>query len=344
MVRITALLAEGLRNIGCDVSTAPWGRHTYDETFAARVVRRPKDILELRQIVAAAGADCVVVQTSHDWPSIIRDLALVRAIRRASPRLVLQWHGSRANLVAGAGHRWLKLGTTFLLNAVDGALVLSSEELEIFRRFAPKSRFETVTNPFQPLPASDPPRRSVRGRAHSASLLFAGRLLPEKGIFDVLDALELLVDGSDVHLVVAGSGPVSDVKQRVAERHLSEHVTVAGYLDETHLATAYAAADVFVLPTYATEGFPTVIAEAMGAGLPIVTTRTRGISDHLEEGVNALFVAPRDPAALAVALQRLLDDHALRKLLARANRAAVEKFAPERVAKDYLAALSRIIA
>jgi glycosyltransferase involved in cell wall biosynthesis len=81
----------------------------------------------------------------------------------------------------------------------------------------------------------------------------------------------------------------------------------------------------------------------MAAGLPIVTTPTRGISDHLVDGVHALFVPPRDPRALADAIERLLRDSALRKRMSGANRAKVRDFAPEKVAGQYLRALEEIV-
>jgi glycosyltransferase involved in cell wall biosynthesis len=80
----------------------------------------------------------------------------------------------------------------------------------------------------------------------------------------------------------------------------------------------------------------------MSAGLPIITTKTRGIADHLDEGTNAIFVPPRDSAALSRALERILDDALLRKRMAEANRKKVDEFAPSRVAAHYLDTLREI--
>src|SRR5581483_7773435 len=109
------------------------------------------------------------------------------------------------------------------------------------------------------------------------------------------------------------------------------------------LAVSYRDADVFVLPTYHPEGFPTAISEAMSAGLPVVTSNVRGNADHLIEGRNALFVPPRDPDALAEALERVLSDPRLRERMARANREKVKEFAPERVARGYVDVLEELL-
>jgi len=101
---------------------------------------------------------------------------------------------------------------------------------------------------------------------------------------------------------------------------------------------------VFALPTTHYEGFPTVILEAMGAGLPIVTTRSRGAPDHLVEGEHVLFVPPHDPEALAERLVLTLTDGELNRRLGDANREKIRGFDPDLVAADYLAALQAIAA
>jgi glycosyltransferase involved in cell wall biosynthesis len=221
--------------------------------------------------------------------------------------------------------------------------VLSSEELASFRPLASHTRLEVVSNPFVPLAGTQNAERA-RPATSSGRLLFVARLLPAKGVFDVLDALSLLLGRRKAHLVIAGAGPAEpELERRVAARNLESAVTLAGHLPPASLARKYAEADVFVLPTYhPVEGFPTVIAEAMGAGLPIVTTRMRGITDHLADEVNALFVPARDPEAIAVAVEKLLADDGLRERMREANLQAVKAFAPDRVARAYLEALRRV--
>jgi glycosyltransferase involved in cell wall biosynthesis len=343
MGHIAELLVAGLRDLGCEVETAPWGRHTDDEGIGRKLVGRFVDALRVRRTLAASKPDCIVVQTSHDWRALARDLVLVPLIRRRVRTIVLQWHGSRADLVSSPGEQPLKQATRLLLRGVDGAFVLSSEELAGFRPLAPGTRLEVVSNPFTPLAGPQDEERA-RTATPPGRLLFVARLLPEKGVFDVVDALSLLLQRRQAHLVIAGAGPAEpELKQRVAARNLESHVTLVGHLPPTSLAREYANADVFVLPTYhPVEGFPTVIAEAMGAGLPIVTTRMRGITDHLRDEVNALFVPARDPEAVAAAVERLLADDELSKRMRDANLDAVKAFAPDRVARAYLEALRRV--
>ena len=115
-----------------------------------------------------------------------------------------------------------------------------------------------------------------------------------------------------------------------------------GYLSGEALKQAYSSASIFVLPSWS-EGFATVFAEAMDAGLPIVTTRIRGAADHLIDGENVLFIEPRDVTALASALRTLVEDSDLRARMGSANHERVHMFDPEVVAAEYRGVLEVVI-
>ena len=168
-------------------------------------------------------------------------------------------------------------------------------------------------------------------------LLFVGRLIPEKGIFDLLDAVRAISQDQRCFLRVAGQGGHEGaIRKRASELGLGDSVELVGYLTGGALAQLYQSSDVFVLPTYFGEGFPTVIAEAMSYGLPIVTTPIRGAVDHLSAGENVLFVPPRQPDRLARALLRLLNDPDMCAHMGERNREKVKTFAPSLVVPHYV--------
>lgn len=337
--RIAELLAAGLRSAGCEVTALAWGRR--GSSTVGRALEVAADVRRIRRAVAAAGPDVVLVHTSHDSRALTRDIPLALSLRSSAARLVLQLHGSRADLLDAAGSPLLKRATSFLLHRVDGVLVLSTEEKRAFERFDPGGSFHVVANPYVPPPPGVP--ATARSR-EAPVILFAARLLPEKGVLDTVEALGLLRQRVAARLVIAGDGPASgELRRLVAERGLAENVDVVGHLSEERLFEAFRAADAFALPTYHPEGFPTAISDAMSAGLPIVTTQVRGNADHLVEGTNALFVPPRDPPALADALEHVLTDADLRRRMSSANAEKVAEFAPERVAPVYLHALREIL-
>jgi glycosyltransferase involved in cell wall biosynthesis len=339
----TPLLVTALRQLGCDVVSEPWGRHREDEPVIQKFVSRASDAWVIRRMLLGDDFDVVVVKTALDWMSLLRDLMLLVLTTRSEPCRVIQLHGGNTDLLDAPGHRLFKIACRMLFRLSDGVLVLAASQDEEIRRFRPGTRVRTVDNPFvpatPPVAATRPPHKDV------PVLLFASRLLPAKGIFETIEAAAILSRRVEFRLLIAGSGPAErDVEQAVRDAGLTDRVEVAGHLDRDALSAAYHSADVFVLPTYYPEGFPTVVAEAMGAGLPLVVTRNRGLADHLQDGVNALFVEEKDVRGLAATLERILSDAELRRRMSIANLAKIDDFSPGKVASRYLEALESLCA
>lgn len=341
----TPLLVASLRELGCEVDVEPWGRHSETEGPLAKLFGRMGDVLRLRKIILRGEYDVVVVKTAHDYATLARDICLVTSVQRRTSRLVVQLHGSQAQRLAGPGDWPFRTATRLLASRCDAVLLLSSEEEREWRSFYPTCSYHVVANPFRPDPGWQGLKRRSADPTDQLRILYCGRLLREKGVFDLLEAVGQLDRSLPWSLVLAGAGPASgQLEQMAFELGIADRVSLVGYLQGDSLAQLYVDSDVLVLPTYWYEGFPTVISEAMGLGLPIVTTRTRGVADHLVEGENALFVAARDSRALCSALSRVLVDSQLREDMAEANRAEVLKFDPSLVARGYLDVLERVVA
>jgi glycosyltransferase involved in cell wall biosynthesis len=305
-----------------------------------KFLTRPADIVRVRCILSEGRFDALVVQTSHDHVSLIRDLSLLLAVRHITPCIVFHFHGGHSEWLLSPGRSLFKRGSSLLFRLSDGVLVDSSTQRSELEQFAPAATFREVLIPF----VIDPEfQRKMNPPNDVPVILFAGRLTAKKGIFDVLEAVARIKERQPFRLVIAGTGPEARrVKAEVDALGLRDRVKLCGWVQSDNLAELYRSADVFVLPTYETEGFPTVIGEAMSAGLPIVATRNRGIVDHLNEGVNALLVSDRDPNELADALDRVLRDDELRASMSAANLEKIKRFAPERVGRQYLTTLHEI--
>ncbi len=152
-------------------------------------------------------------------------------------------------------------------------------------------------------------------------LLYHGRVDRRKGALDFLDALALLRD-RDVPFAatVSGIGPDLDpCRDRAASLGFGEPaVRFTGYAAYEAVPDLYREADIFVSPTYG-EGFSNTILEAMASGLANLSCFAVGVNDCLRDGENGLLVQPGDVPAQADALQRLIEDTALRRRLARAG-------------------------
>ena len=336
----TPVLIDALREQGCEVQSLGWGRHRDGDSRAVRAWSRLRDVVRVRTALRRRHFDVLVVKTSHEWVSMARDIPLLLATRRACPRIVLQFHGGRADRLGGRGHVVFKAASKVLFMLCDGVFVLSSEEARATATLRPAGTVRTVFNPYVAPNGGGPDTVGSSASASAATLLFASRLIAEKGVLDLVDAFAIVRAERLCSLLIAGSGPARpDVAERVAALGLESDVKLLGHVSGDELASAYRDADIFVLPTYWAEGFPTAITEAMAYGLPVVTTPLRGMADHLKDGENALFVRPKDPISLATAIRRLLGDEALRDRMRQANLAKVEEFAPAAAARTYLDAL-----
>jgi glycosyltransferase involved in cell wall biosynthesis len=164
--------------------------------------------------------------------------------------------------------------------------------------------------------------RLADGVSTPARLLFVGRIVAYKGVFEAVSALATLVGrGRDVVLELVGAedegAPTIDAMMDHARSlGVGDRVVLGGYLSGATLTDAYRRADVFVLPSY-WEGFPRVVVEAMANGVPVVATNVGGLGDGLSRDL-AILVEPRDVDALADAAQFSLDDDDRREAMIRA--------------------------
>ncbi len=153
-------------------------------------------------------------------------------------------------------------------------------------------------------------------------VLFLGNLSARKGVPELLEALgrpELA--GVRLRLTLAG-GNAEAFRPAVAA--LGGRAVLAGWLDADGAAAALADADALVLPSH-DEGLPLVVLEALGLGLPVLTTPVGAIPEVLRDGDTALLVPPGDAGALATALARLATDESLCERLSRQGLALYER-------------------
>ena len=168
-------------------------------------------------------------------------------------------------------------------------------------------------------------------------LVSVGRCIEKKGFADLIDACALLRDrGLDFECAIVGGGPLEEaLRARIAERGLQGMVSLPGPLPQEEVRTLLVNARVFVLAC-ATESdggmdnFPTVIVEAMAAGLPVVSTRLAAVPEMVAQGVTGLLVEEKQPRQLADALETILRDPVLGERLGACGKtAAAERFAVE---------------
>ena len=229
------------------------------------------------------------------------------ALTTGKPFVVQLWGtdvelAQRARPVARAVLRRARLVICASNALADSARELGAREVRVIP--------SGVDVPEQVAEAVDPPE-----------VLFAGRLSPEKGILELVEA------ANGMKLVVAGDSP-----------HRDRVPGALGFVPHHALGPLYERAAVVAVPSHR-EGFGVVCAEAMAYGRPVVAGAVGGLLDLVADGETGLLVPPRDVPALREALERLLGDRELRRRMGEAARERVrEHFAWPAVTDATLAA------
>ena len=171
-------------------------------------------------------------------------------------------------------------------------------------------------------------------------ILFVGRLIPEKGVFDLLEAYAKLESGlrSEVGLVFAGDGVSREELAQQAKRISPGAVCFPGFAQREDLAGLYALAETLVLPTHS-DPWGLVVNEAMACGLPIIVSSVAGCSaDLVEEGWNGYVVPPRDSEKLSVAINSLVRQPELKRQMSARSLERIRNYSPETCADGLAAA------
>lgn len=167
--------------------------------------------------------------------------------------------------------------------------------------------------------AVDPELRQRYAAPHEKIIFFVGRLVVEKGVQVLLEAMPRILSACpEAKLVIAGKGPMEgQLKSRARELGLGQKVCFAGYIDDRTRNQLYRSASVAVFPSLY-EPFGIVALEAMAAGTPVVASDTGGLTEIITHGVDGMRAFPGNPGSLADNILAVLRDNNLAENL-RAN-------------------------
>lgn len=212
----------------------------------------------------------------------------------------------------------------------------------------PAGRFSVIPNGMRFAPASTP-AACARVRAElgvpegRAFGLFVGRLVKEKNLACLVDALAAMPPDTRPWMALAGDGPLrADIERRSVAAGLGHDLRLLG--ERGDVAQLMQAADFLVLPS-SLEGMSNVLMEAMSLGCPVVASAVGGNTELVEDGATGLLFPSGDATALAVQLQRITQDGALRgRLAARAGRQVRERYSIDSLVASTTAVYERCLA
>jgi glycosyltransferase involved in cell wall biosynthesis len=179
----------------------------------------------------------------------------------------------------------------------------------------------------------------------SRYFLYVGRLVKDKGVFELLEAYAQLEAEirCNVGLVFAGTGSDSRKLIERAAKISPGAIQFAGFVHREELPEVYAFADALIFPTHS-DPWGLVVNEAMACSLPVILTSVAGCaSDLVQDGKNGFVIPPRDVARLARAMTRVAEDSARRAEMGRRSGERIEANSPDKWANGMLEAVKSVV-
>ncbi len=289
----------------------------------------------VERVANAPFADRVEVIHSHDWLTGLAGIA-IRSLRGG--RLALTVHDTAHGKSLGEidpSRRYVMDIERHSFSEAD-LLICPSEFIrqEVAVAYGVSGRHVVV------VPQGVTPR-SWDGEVEPGTVLFIGRLDPEKGVEVLLRAAEdVLAAHPQAKFLIAGTGKLEDALKQQAQP-LGQAVEFLGYMADPW--PLYRGASVVVVPSLY-EPFGLVALEGMVSGRPVIASATGGLAEIVTDGQDGLLVPPGNAQALTEAICRLLSDESLRVSLGQAARwTCQERFSWEAVARGYVAAYRQVL-
>ena len=271
----------------------------------------------IRFLTALGRADIVHIQVASDM-SFERKRLFILAAHKRGKKLIIHQHGGDLKNWVSAGGDKRKKRVAETLNMADRLIVLTpvlydtirdicSDSPEVVSRMIvmPNSvKIPEVADACGERPAGDATRSCEAPVRVPHSILFLGRICEDKGIRELIDAMDALkISCPDVHLTLGGIWEEPGLKALAEAR--SDYISFAGWLTGKDKDEALRRSEIFVLPSYY-EGHPVSVIEAMASGCLVVATDVGGIPMMVEDGHTGLLVKPRDVQGLTDALLKAL--------------------------------------
>jgi glycosyltransferase involved in cell wall biosynthesis len=357
MSRLLAFIHDRLESAGHEVDyfcsddvpaswAAWWGRRvSFPMAIRAKAIAadrsgRPYDIVNVHE---PSAAPLLIHRRVHAAAVVITSHGLERRaweLAKEEGRLGREAPGWRTRLTYPPSALW---PGDLALRRADHVLCLNEEDRQILVNDVHRAP-GSVTRVY---PGADPIyARAAESRDYSTAtrVMFAGTWRKNKGIEDLVPACVAVAERRpDITLHVIGAGVPADVVYARFPEGLRGRIHCEAPPNEVTMAAAFAAADVFLLPSLF-EGTPLTLIQAMMSGLPIVTTATCGMKDVIADQQNGLLVPIRSPHALVTAIDTLLVNRSLRERLGKAARAEARvRYTWDRAAETVLRAYETVM-
>lgn len=274
--------------------------------------------------------DIVLVNPSFYRSSLIRDRIFIKTSQFFRKPVSVFFHGFDKECVGHINKKRL----VKCLNKCKCIFVLADEFSEFLQSIG-------VTVPIH-ITSTKVDDRMIEGfdiyerKVKHNSLLFLSRITKAKGIYIAIDAFKKLQDNySDLKLRIVGNGPELISAQNYCLQYNIENVSFLGALSGQPLIDEFKMADIYLFPTFHSEGMPTSVLEAMAFGLPIISRPVGGLKDYFKNGEMGELIVSSSPDDYAKAIEKyLIDDNLRYQVSVNNHNYALTHFMASKVAKS----------
>lgn len=323
-----------LEALGYNCYQVPYGRNNQSVGVLNKLFSTFLKAFVLLAKLYAVKPDFLYLNSRFEKAGSTRDfisVLLVRLLYWKKLKLIIKSHGSEAHKMHKESWFIQKLVLPYLTRAVNGWIFLSTEEKKLVAAYNP-----VLAEKIYILPNIIDPLRCIPSSSFDEAyglpigkfkILFVGRMVREKGIFDILNAIPGVVQKENTVFVFVGDGnDAAALKKEAHEKNLDQYCRFMGYIPDAECDHFYANCHLLVYPTYDTEGFPMALFKSVAVGIPVITTCTRAAKDHLKEPENVIWVPERNPTGIAAAINRIKENDEMYHSICENNRKLGKNF------------------
>ncbi|EJN57820.1 glycosyltransferase family 4 protein [Halogranum rubrum] len=313
---IAQYIHEQRRRLGGDVAARIYDVAVPDsETHWEFLRSMALALLQMLRFPFQAKPDVVHVHTSHWFSFFQSSVYVLYASLVWRVPVVLHIHGSSFDSFVDTDSKLLRAFQSLVFDHCTTVVVLSDYWFDVVGVYVDRAKLFVLPN------AVDPNDYEPQYDATPPHVVFVSNHIERKGIEEFVTAVDNVLDeGAQLQVTIAGSGPLSHLSESLAARR--DEVTYEGYVSEERKREILNEGSVFVLPTHA-ENLPIALLEAMAGGNALVST-TVGAIPSLIDDENGVLVEAGDEAALQAALSALVADPDRIESMARTSRTRAE--------------------
>ena len=207
-----------------------------------------------------------------------------------------------------------------IIESADSVIVLSNSWKHVINNISITKSLEIVQNPIN---VKEITKYKKTRKDNQLTILFVGRVVKEKGIYELLDAF-MKIKQPTLKLIIMGNYDQSD--KILLEYKENKSIEFLGEVRDKNLKyQIYANSDIFVLPSHI-EAMPMTILEAMASGLPIIATNVGAIPEIIKNNYNGIIIHPNNVKELVNAIKKLVAMNDLRNDVSKNNKADIKEY------------------